>query len=162
MRRTTLKAMAVLGLALLAGCGFQLRGQVALPFKAAYVVAAPGSGLADALDRQLDIRDKLAPSRDKADVIITLADEVRSKSILTLSGAGKVQEYRLIHKVTVSASDAAGNEILAPSTPQQTRDFSYNANNILASDALEASLNNEMDQDTVQQILRRLSFIHKP
>lgn len=161
MRGTLTRLLIVAGLGLLAGCGFQLRGQATLPFQAAYIDAKPGSVLAGILAKQLGMRDKLAAARGKADVVITLSDEIRTKSILTLSGAGKVQEYRLIHKVTVSASDPAGNEVLAPTTSQQTRDYTYNPNQVLASDALEASLNNDMDQDIVQQIMRRLAFIHR-
>jgi LPS-assembly lipoprotein len=161
MRGVT-RMLMVAGLGLLAGCGFQLRGQANLPFEAAYVNAAPNSTLAVLLAKQLELRGKWAKQRSQADVVITLADETRAKTILTLSGAGKVQEFRLTHKVTVSASDAAGHEVLAPTTSQQTRDFSYSPSQVLASDAFEASLNNDMDQDTVQQIVRRLSFIHKP
>ena len=161
MRSTLIKTLVVACLALLAGCGFQLRGQNVLPFKAVYVNAAPHSTLAATLEKQLEIRDKLATTRKQADLIVTLADETQSKSILTLSTAGKVQEYRLTHSVTVSANDATGNELLAPTDTIETRDFTYNPGQILASEAFEATLNNDMDRAAANQILRRLSFIRK-
>lgn len=161
MRRTVLKTLAILGLAALSGCGFQLRGQVPLPFEGAYIDATPGSGLAALLSKQLALQSKLAPSRDKADVIIKLSDENQRKSILTLSSSGKVQEYRLVYKVTVAASDAAGAEALPPAILQQVRDFSYNDQAILAAGTQEATLRNEMSQNLVQQILNRLAFVRK-
>ncbi len=162
MRRATLKAMAVLGLALLSGCGFALRGPVVLPFTSAYVDAAPGSTLGAMLSKQLKQQAKLASQRDKADVVIKLSDEKQSKDILTLSSTGTVQEYRLTAKVTVAASSAAGAEVLPPASLQQVRDYSYNPNLALASDAMESSLRRDMNQELFQQIQRRLVFIHKP
>jgi LPS-assembly lipoprotein len=161
MRRSALNTLMILGLALLSGCGFQLRGQAALPFDSAYVDAKPDSILGGLLRNQLDLRSKLASQRDKAGIIILLADETRDKTILTLSGAGKVQEYRLVHKITVSASGQDGKELLAPTPIRQSRDFSYNNQQILAGDSLEDSLHHDMDQDTLQQIMRRLAFVHK-
>lgn len=161
MRRTVLKTLAYLGLVVLSGCGFQLRGQVPLPFEGAYIDAAPGSGLAAMLSKQLSLQSKLAPSRDKADVIIRLSDENQRKSILTLSSSGKVQEYRLVYKVTVAASDASGAEALPPATLQQVRDFSYNDQAVLAASTHETTLRNEMRQNLVQQIMNRLAFVRK-
>ncbi|OIO78550.1 MAG: hypothetical protein AUJ86_04705 [Hydrogenophilaceae bacterium CG1_02_62_390] len=162
MHRAALKLLTILGVALLAGCGFQLRGQAALPFDNAYVDAKPDSAVAALLRNQLALRSKLAARRDRAKIIVKLADESQTKTILTLSSAGKAQEYRLVHKVTVSASDPDGNEILSPTPIQQSRDFSYNSQQILAGDSLEASLNQTMNEDTLHQIMRRLAFAHKP
>lgn len=161
MRRTVLKTLAIVGLAMLAGCGFQLRGQVALPFDGAYVEAPAGSGLAALLNKQLSLQSKLAPSRDKADIVIRLSGETQRKSILTLSSSGKVQEYRLVYKVTVAASDAKGAEALPPATLQQVRDFSYNDQAVLAAGTQEATLRNQMSQNLVQQIMNRLAFVRK-
>jgi LPS-assembly lipoprotein len=157
-----LKFLLILGLTLMAGCGFQFRGQAALPFDSAYIDAKPDSVVGNMLRNQLRSRSKLADLRNKASIVIILADESRDKSILTLSGAGKVQEYRLVHKVTLSASDPSGEEILPPSTIQQNRDFTYNSQQVLAEDALESSLHHDMDTDTLQQIMRRLAYIHRP
>jgi LPS-assembly lipoprotein len=161
MRRTVLKTLAILGLAALSGCGFQLRGQEPLPFDGAYIDAAPGSALAATLSKQLALRSKLAPSRDKADVIIKLSDENQRKSILTLSSSGKAQEYRLVYKVTVAASDASGVEALPPAILQQVRDFSYNDQAVLAAGTQEGELRQQMNQNLVQQILNRLAFVRK-
>ena len=161
MRRTVLKTLAYLGLIVLSGCGFQLRGQVPLPFDGAYIDAAPGSGLAAMLGKQLSLQSKLAPSRDKADIIVRLSNEIQNKSILTLSSSGKVQEYRLVYKVTVAASDAAGAEVLPPATLQQVRDFSYNDQAVLAAATQETALRTEMSHNLVQQILNRLAFVRK-
>jgi LPS-assembly lipoprotein len=162
MRRTALKTLMMMGLVVLTGCGFELRGQAALPFDKAYVAAAPSSILGGMLKRQLEQRSKLVNMRNQANIVINLSDESRDKSILTLSSAGKVQEYRLVHKIVVSVTDPEEREILPPVTLQQTRDFSYNSQQALATDAFEASLHHDMDEQILQQIMRRLAFVHQP
>ena len=166
MRRNTLKFLAVTGLMLLAGCGFQLRDQTKpLPFDGAVVEAGATSVLAShsansALTRHwmdsvlagrlrnyLAQQAKLAASREKADVIIRLTGESRVKSILSLSGAGKVREFRLTHTVSVSAVDSAGKELLIPTEIRLAREFSYSDEQVLAKEAEEAMLHKEMDDD---------------
>ena len=69
LRFRTLLILALAGS--LAACGFQLRGQAPLPFASAYVDAGQG-GLADRLRRQLDARQKLAPAREGAEIVVRL------------------------------------------------------------------------------------------
>jgi LPS-assembly lipoprotein len=153
-----------MGLALLAGlagCGFQLRGQSQLPFPAAYVEARESSVLAEPLRQALSAQSKLASRAEGAPVRIVLTDEARTKTILALSGGGKVREYRLAYRLRLIVSDAAGNELIAPSDIQLNRDFSYSDAEILAKEAEEASLNRAMEQDALRQVLRRLSYVKR-
>jgi LPS-assembly lipoprotein len=146
---------------LLAGCGFQLRGESQLPFPSAYVEATSASLLAPGLRQTLAAQGKLAASAKDAAVRIRLVDERREKTILSLSGGGKVREYRLHYKVTMQVTDAAGNELIAPVELEQLREYSYDDALILAKEAEEASLNRAMEQETLQQALRRLSYVKR-
>lgn len=169
MNRTTLRAsvarillgLAAIGLAaILNGCAFQLRGQSALPFAAAHVDAADASNLAGALRRALSSQQKLAPQREAAPVRIRLDKESYSKTILALSGGGKVREYRLEYRVRLSLFDAAGAALAEPAEIYLSNDFSYSDTQVLAKEAEEASLNRAMEQDALRQILRRLSYLN--
>lgn len=146
---------------LLAGCGFQLRGDAQLPFASAYVEAPDASVLAPQLRQALTAQDKLAAQAKDAPVRIRLLDERREKNILSLSGGGKVREYRLIYKVTLKVTDDMGNELIAPVELEQQREFSYDDALILAKEAEEASLNRAMEQETLRQALRRLSYVKR-
>jgi LPS-assembly lipoprotein len=162
MRRQAVKIAAGLCLGvLLAGCGFQLRGEAPLPFTSAFVEASPISSLAPVLRKSLEASHKLAASKEWAAISIRLSGEAREKNILSLSGTGKVREYRLIHRVTVAAIDKDGREVLAPSPIQLNRDFSYSDEQIMAKEAEEALLHKEMEQDILRQILRRLGYVQK-
>lgn len=146
---------------LLGGCGFQLRGEAQLPFASAYVDAPDASVLAPSLRQALAAQDKLAPKAQDAPVRIRLVEERREKNILSLSGGGKVREYRLIYKVTLKVTDGKDNELIAPVELEQQREFSYDDALILAKEAEEASLNRAMEQETLRQALRRLSYVKR-
>ncbi len=146
---------------LLAGCGFQLRGDAQLPFASAYVDAADASVLAPWLRQALAAQGKLAERPEGAPVRIRVVDERREKNILSLSGGGKVREYRLIYRVTLKVTDGTGTELIAPVELQQLREFSYDDALILAKEAEEASLNRAMEQETLRQALRRLSYVKR-
>lgn len=147
--------------ALLVGCGFQLRGEAQLPFASAYVDAPDASVLAPFLRQALSAQDKLAPKVQDAPVRIHLVDERREKNILSLSGGGKVREYRLIYKVTLKVTDGMDKELIAPVELEQQREFSFDDALILAKEAEEASLNRAMEQEILRQALRRLSYVKR-
>lgn len=165
MRRPILRHsaawFALFWLTLLAGCGFQLRGQAQLPFSAAHVQAANDSPVAAALRQTLSAQGKLATQLDTAPVRITLANESRVKSILALSGGGKVREFRLEYRVLVSAVDATGQVTLRPTELNLFRDFSYSDTQVLAKEAEEAALWRSMTQEATRQILRRLAYLRQ-
>ncbi len=162
MRRLILTLLLGLGLvmaAALSGCGFQLRGQATLPFSAAFVTAAPTSNVGNALRRALASQQKLAATADAAPVRITLDREAYSKTILALSGGGKVREYRLEYRVWLSVTNTAGKTVVEPTEIHLSNDFSYSDAQVLAKEAEEASLNRAMEQDALRQIMRRLSYL---
>ncbi len=162
MRRSAIKFLVILAAtSLLGGCGFQLRGQAQLPFVAAYVDAPAGSALGEGLRQSLIGQKKLAEKKDGAPVLIKLSSETRSKNILSLSGGGKVREFRLEYRVEMSAFDAAGVELIAASPIYLTREFSYNDDQVLAKQSEETALNRGMEQDALRQALRRLSYIKR-
>jgi LPS-assembly lipoprotein len=162
-RRNALKSLlAMAGAGVLGGCGFKLRGQSELPFASAYVDAPEKSALAKKLRNYLSGKGKLQSQRAQAQVIVRLNAENRSKTILSLSGAGKVREYRIVHKVTVSAATPTEVELLKPSDLHLARDFSYSDAQALAKEAEEAMLQREMEEELLLQILRRLGLIRLP
>ena len=164
----------LLGLTLVAGlsgCGFHLRGQAQLPFASAFVEGGTKAGnvlqparfgsLAGQLSQTLASQNKLAADAQSAPVRILLGNESLTKNILSLSGGGKVKEYRLIYKVTLAAVDADGRELLAPADIVLNRDFSYSDAEALAKEAEEAGLIRSMEQDALRQVLRRLSYTQR-
>ena len=150
-------------LVVLAGCGFRLRGTAELPFGSAYVPGATG-GIALDLARniQAGTNAKVVSDPKEADAILQFTSETREKEILSLTGAGRVREFRLRYRVGFRLHDGKGNDYVPQSTLELTRDVTFNDAEVLAKETEEQLLFRDMQGDMVQQIMRRLSAAQKP
>jgi LPS-assembly lipoprotein len=148
---------------LLVGCGFQLRGTADLPFNSLYV---PGATSGIALDLKRNIRAgtnaKVVDDPKQADAILQFTGETREKQILSLTGTGRVSEFRLIYRVGFRVHDGKGGDYVPQNTLTISREISFNDAEVLAKEAEEQLLFRDMQSDMVQQIMRRLSAAHKP
>lgn len=153
-----LTASAALCMAL-AACGFQLRGAAGLPFDTVYVQAPPTSQFAIHLKRVLASGSKARVVERAADaqVLLHVQGEQREKQVLSLSGGGRVREYLLRYRITYRLTDnKSAQEYVGASEIVLQRDFSYNDAEALAKEAEEALLYRDMQNDAVQQLVRRL------
>jgi LPS-assembly lipoprotein len=159
-----LKNLLILVLALaLAGCGFRLRGTAELPFSSVYVPGATG-GIALDLARniQAGTNAKVVSEAKQADAIVQFTAETREKEILSLTGAGRVREFRLRYRVGFRVHDGKGSDYVPQNTVEITRDVSFNDADVLAKENEEQLLFRDMQGDMVQQIMRRLAAAQKP
>ena len=153
----------VLVSAALAGCGFHLRGSAPVPFDTLYIPNAK-TGIALDLKRNIEAgtNAKVIDDPKKADAILELSGESREKIILSLTGTGRVREFRLRYTMGYRVHDGKGGEYVPPSRVQLQRDVTYDDSAILAKEAEEQLLFRDMQSDMVQQVLRRLSSAEKP
>ncbi|MCA1938350.1 MAG: LPS assembly lipoprotein LptE, partial [Dechloromonas sp.] len=86
-------------------------------------------------------------------------DDNRQKSILSVNAQGRVREYRLQLNYSFRLVNATGQEIVSPVDIVMTRDISFNDSQVLAKDIEENLLWRDMNNDLVNQIMRRLSLI---
>jgi LPS-assembly lipoprotein len=146
---------------LLGACGFHLRGQgaFAMPFQTLYVQSANDySPFIVTLKNSLQVNGvQLADSPEQAQLTLHIVTEAVDKQILSLSGAGRVREYRLRYRISLRAYDMEQQDWLAPEEITLSRDFSYDDTQVLAKEQEEALLYENMRGDAVQQVLRRLN-----
>lgn len=162
-RRGVASIAALLLLAALSACGFQLRGQYTLPFASVYVSTPGGSVVATELKRELaNIPAKLMTTAKEADAQLNIIEERRDRQILSLSGAGRVREYELKLRVSYQLVDAKGSVFIPTSEIQLSRILSYDDSRIIAKQQEEALLYQDMERDAVAQILRRMTAIKRP
>ena len=150
-------AVAGVTAALLAGCGFHLRGQAQLPFDTLYIPG--GNPLVVELKRNVVAASKtrLVDSPGDAQAVLGFTQELRDKVILSFNTAGRVSEYRLHYRVGIRVTDPKGGQVYLPTSEiLLTRDMTYSDAQVLAKETEEALLYREMQSDMVQQILRRL------
>jgi len=159
-----LKALAAfLAAVLVAGCGFHLRGSSTVPCETLYIPNAK-SGVALEMKRNIEAgtNAKVVDDPKVADAILELTGEAREKVILSLTGTGRVREFRLRYRVSYRVHDGKGNEYVPPTLVQLSRDVTYNDADILAKEAEEQLLFRDMQSDLVQQVLRRLASVERP
>jgi LPS-assembly lipoprotein len=158
-----LKKLLVLALIVLAGCGFRLRGTAEVPFETLYIPNAV-SGIALDLKRSIEAATdaEVVDQPKNAQAILQFTQEAREREILSLTAAGRVREYRLRYRVGFRLHDGKGNEYVPQNNLELTRDVSFNDAQVLAKEAEEELLFRDMQNDMVQQILRRLAAARKP
>ena len=162
IRRVTFIAMLLLVTGL-CSCGFQLRGQVTMPFASVFVSTPGTSIVATEIRRELtNSPTKLMPSAKDADAQLNIIEDRRDRQILSLSGAGRVREYELKLRVSYQVVDSKGIVFIPTSEIQLSRILSYDDSRIIAKQQEEALLYQDMERDAVGQILRRMTAIKRP
>ncbi len=145
----------------IAGCGFHQRGNATLPYSTLYVSGPSGTALTRSLTRVLKSSGvKFVERQEDAEVGLIILSDTREKSILSLSGAGRAQEYELRERVSFRIVTAKDPNLPASEIVTQ-RVISFNDAQVLAKESEESLLYRDMENDTVQQLLRRLQAAKK-
>lgn len=153
--------IALLALSL-AACGFNLRGTADLAFKTLYIQGSTLT-ISKALKKSLRVNGvTVVNDAEKADLELELMNETTQKNILSLSGAvGVVREFELIYTVNFRLRNP-GDELWGPvQSVSGRRDFSYDDSEVLAKSYEELRLYQDMRDDSVREIMRRL-IVQKP
>lgn len=156
-----MKKILILGLLLMLGaCGFQLRGTAQLPFRSLYV---DGGGSALGVDLQRALRYgsnvKIAATPGEAQAVLQVLGESREKRILSIGSSGRVSEYVLFYRLSFRLHDGKGKELMPAQLLELKRDISFSDAQVLAKEQEEAMLYRDMQNDAVQQIIRRLNTV---
>lgn len=153
--------LALIPAALATGCGFQLRRYDGLPFSSLYIDAPAGSAVTQRLRVMLatDKATQLTDTAGAAEAVLKITQEERVKSILTLTGGGRVSEYRLSLKLAYVVLARDGRELAAPENLEMQRIMTYNDALRLAKGAEEQLLYRGMDDDAALRIVRRMQTL---
>ena len=150
--------IGVVLVAMLSACGFHLRGTASLPHESLYISGPAYSAFANDLKRAIvaGTNTRVAEDAAEADATLFILGENRGKVILTLTRQGTVREFQLLYSVSYRLADKEGKEIVPPSEIALVRSYVFNDQQVLAAESEEAFLYRDMQQDAVQQLLRRL------
>ena len=159
-RRAALRMLLqALPLVALAGCGFHLRGALAIPADLAPIYLQPetGSPVMQAVKEQLAGGTvPLASSPDKAKLILRITAEGRSSRVVATNNAGKVLAYELHYLVTYEAVAADGKVRIPKQKLDLVRTFDNPDVEVLGKQLEEAQIYEEFAVDVADRILMRL------
>jgi LPS-assembly lipoprotein len=154
---------AVLLAALVTGCGFHLRGTLSgnLPYKSLFIALPDTADVRIWLERYINASGstKIVDSPKEADAIFQQLSDNRIKTILSVNAQGRVREYRLQLDYRFQVINSKGQVLVKPNEVNLSRDITFDDSNILAKDLEEGLLWRDMNNDLVNQIMRRLSII---
>lgn len=152
-------SLALIGLMLLAGCGFQLRGHHS--FSSQYpVFYMPSGQLASPLGQQLArqlARDQVSLKAGTSTPRLQIGPITVNRQILSLDSRGHASEYRLSYRLDFYLDREGKERITLPVSVQ--RDFQYQALNALASESEENLLKTEMQALLAAGLLRSLDAV---
>lgn len=165
IRRPRLLPRLALGIAaLLAGCGFHFVGGRPLPepLKSVHIevidpyhVTEPP--LQDSLQARIVRRGGVVKAkREDAQSELRLYDLREGREVLSFGPDGKAIEYRLISRITYELRSRDGVTLVAPETQAVTRDYSFNAQQILPKEAEETRLRNFIQDELAELVLLRI------
>jgi LPS-assembly lipoprotein len=162
-RRSLLSGTALLlGTVALSACGFKLRSAPNFAFQTIAVTPETGGAVATDVIRYFgDAIRPLAPAAGALppDVILDIQQELREKSVVGVNATGQVREFQVRIRLRFRVRTPRGVELIAPTEIVQQRDISFNESAALAKEVEEGLLYRDMQNDIVQQLLRRLAAI---
>lgn len=158
-RLLTACTTALLCATLLSACGFQLRGEVDLPFRSLYIALPEANTLRAKLARNIKAGSKtaIADNAKESQAILGVAADSTVKNVLSLNSAGRVREYQLIRTFAYRVYDPLGRDLIPPGQIVIRRDITFDDSQVLSKEAEEGLLIRDMESDLVQQLLRRLA-----
>lgn len=151
----------VILIASLVGCGFHLRGTSDISFNSIFI---QGNTLiiSKNLKKSLTTNGvKVQDSAEGAELLLEMVGEESEKRILSLSGKGVVNEFELYYRVHYRTKTADAPLWSQVQTVEARRDYSYSDANLLAKQGEEKRLNENMQQDVLSSLIRRLSALKK-
>jgi LPS-assembly lipoprotein len=158
--------LAVLCAVVLAGCGFHLRGTQSanLPYKTMYIALPETAEVRIWLERYIKASGSTRIIEDDRDAKTAEAtfqqiQDSRQKTILSVNAQGRVREYRLQLNYSFRVVNDKNQVLVPPNEISLTRDITFDDSNVLAKDLEEGLLWRDMNNDLVNQIMRRLSIV---
>lgn len=155
--------LILLSACLLSACGFTLRGtggDFKLPFKTLYINVSYTDYFGATLKRQIRSTGTIViQDQKKADASLDILLRERTRDVLSLSTAGRVREYALFYTIRFQVRGPENHVLMDPVEIRLRRTLIYNESQAYAKAKEEEMLYEDMENDAMQQILRRLANI---
>ena len=158
------RRLALISVAALAGCGFELRREPELRFGTLALTGfEPDSPLAAGLKRQLKRTPvQVVDDPVRAEVVLEVLHEHRDRTVVASTSVGQVREWSLRLQFDYLIRTASG-ELLVPKVELRlARDMNYTEKDALPKEQEAANLYGAMHSDAIAQVMRRLAAVKLP
>lgn len=158
-----LSVLLMLAALLLTGCGFQLRGQAALPpeLRVTYVQSPSGLTPPGSVSRKLPLvlaSNGVTITRDpaQATATITILRENSGRRTVAADRFDIKRQYFLAYDVAYRVTLANGQTLIPEESMNASRTLLFDENRVLSFEWAQESLIESMADDLAWQIIRRL------
>lgn len=163
MKRVVSNSVVAFLLMLIMGCGFHLRGAVDLSdsLKTMHIQGVNlQRDIGLYLKRGLVSNGIIVVEQPQADsAILTIIENKFDRRVLSVGSNAKVSEYELYALIRFSVLDAQGKTLADSEQVEAQRDYQFDEDEVLGRESEEALLRDQLNQELVQNILRRLAAI---
>lgn len=148
---------------LCSACGFQLRDEASLPPQMSQTEMLIGdeySTLARRVRVMLERSGVRFVEGPEATAILEIPQNQVVTEVLTIGDNARVREYRLTHTVQFRLTDTEGRELIGLQTLRQSREISFDEQNILASSREQEYLKKDLAETMARLLVARLESIY--
>ena len=154
--------LALLGLLMVSGCGFQPRGQAldlaGVPAPLHVSGIPPYSSLARELRHQLEQSGiAIVDTRADSGSVLRIGRRETDSRVLSVNSRNKAVEYELEESAQIALYDRAGAELVAPQTVRVLRILLRPGETLLGSNREEDLLRADMRCELAERIVRRIA-----
>jgi LPS-assembly lipoprotein len=144
---------------ILSACGFHLRGAYSLPFDTMYINQPESNELRAVIKRNVEAstQTRIVDEQRDSQAILSIVSDAKLKKILSLNSAGRVREYQLTRTFVFKVTHPRGGDYLPQSSIVISREMTFDDSAVLSKEAEEILLWRDIQNDLVQQLLRRLA-----
>jgi LPS-assembly lipoprotein len=155
----------LLVLALLAGCGYQLRGSASLPeaMSVTYIEGLrPYSALVNDFAHALRTRNAtVTTDQAAASAILKITGNTTEKLVLSVDTAGNVLEYEIRQTIRFSVRGPDRRDLLSEQSITLSRDFLYTSTDVLAKAREEKLVRSTLQENLVNLAMLRIAALKR-
>lgn len=160
-----LRICLILGLSLfLSACGFQLRESAQLPPEmqnTQLLINDQYSQLGRRVRILLEQAGVTLVSQDAATAILEISKDEVLTEVLSIGDNARVREYRVTHTVQFRLADPQGQELVPLQTIRQSRDISFDEQQILAVSREQEYVKEDLANTLSRLLISRLEIVGK-
>lgn len=125
--------------------------------------ATSGGGFTERLRRELGARyrRRLVGRANEAEVVLRIVNLQQQRVVVGFSGTGRPREIEIKSSLEFRVEDALGRPLIPTDVLELRRTISINETDVLSSDDGERFQTTAMEEELIQQILRRLSGLSR-
>jgi len=147
---------------LLSACGFQLREKAELPpemQQTQIVIDEEYSALARRVRLHLEQAGVKIVAQDQATAVLEIPKNEVLTEVLSIGDNARVREYRISHTVQFRLVDKQGKELVPLQTISQSRDISFDEQQILAVSREQEYVKDDLANTLSRLLISRLEIV---